>query len=346
MEIDAQKILLALQEVVKEYNFKPQEVFEVIKMWLKTAFRRDFLNKSKKINVEVVIAKEWKINFYKVLEIVDTEEEITNEDAQVLIEEGKTYKKDVEVGEKIFIDITPEKLAFTRIAAQAAAQTIKQQIKRIEKERFYTTFCEREWDILTWKIKFVSGDIVVIEVEETTVVLPLSGQIPNKAYREWEATKVLLKRIWKQWGDIALEITQTDIDFVKEIVVQNIPEIQAWVISLLKIVRIPWIKSKVLVKSNDETVDPVWTCIGHNWDRINKILGELDWERIDIVENNDNKEELIKKAFSPARIRKVEMDWDTAYVYADDDQKAILFWRKLSNLKLVAQLTGYKINIV
>jgi hypothetical protein len=42
------------------------------------------------------------------------------------------------------VDITPEKLEFSRIAAQAAAQTIKQQIKKIEKERFYRTFADSE----------------------------------------------------------------------------------------------------------------------------------------------------------------------------------------------------------
>jgi hypothetical protein len=35
-------------------------------------------------------------------------------------------------------------LEFSRIATQAAAQTIKQQIKNIEKERFYRTFVDSE----------------------------------------------------------------------------------------------------------------------------------------------------------------------------------------------------------
>jgi len=40
--------------------------------------------------------------------------------------------------------MTPKDLEFSRIAVQSAVQTIKQQIKKIEKERFYRTFADSE----------------------------------------------------------------------------------------------------------------------------------------------------------------------------------------------------------
>jgi hypothetical protein len=110
MKIDAKKILDAAELVVKEYNFNPTETLEIIKMGLKTAFRKDFLPKNKKIQIETVIDKTGTIKFYKVLEIVESEEEIENPFVQILVEEGKEYKKDVKVGEKIYEDITPENL--------------------------------------------------------------------------------------------------------------------------------------------------------------------------------------------------------------------------------------------
>jgi hypothetical protein len=42
------------------------------------------------------------------------------------------------------IDITPESLEFSRIAVQAAAQTIKQNLKKIERERFFEKFQDKQ----------------------------------------------------------------------------------------------------------------------------------------------------------------------------------------------------------
>jgi len=60
------------------------------------------------------------------------------------LDQAEVYSKGVKVGEKIYIDITPEDLELSRIAAQAAAQTIKQSLKGIEKERFYEKFQHKQ----------------------------------------------------------------------------------------------------------------------------------------------------------------------------------------------------------
>jgi hypothetical protein len=42
------------------------------------------------------------------------------------------------------IDVTPESMELSRIASQAAAQTIKQQLKNIERENFFEKFQNKE----------------------------------------------------------------------------------------------------------------------------------------------------------------------------------------------------------
>jgi hypothetical protein len=53
-------------------------------------------------------------------------EEIEDEDTQILLKDAKKERKDIEIGEQMLINITPENMELSRIAAQAAAQTIKQ----------------------------------------------------------------------------------------------------------------------------------------------------------------------------------------------------------------------------
>ena len=79
-------------------------------------------------------------------------------------------------------------------------------------------------------------------------------------------------------------------------------------------VRDPGSKAKVLVNTDDRTVDPVGACVGMRGVRIQSIINELQGEKIDIVVYSDNKEELIFNAVVPARAEKI--------ILYDDEKRA------------------------
>jgi len=347
MKIDPKKIIAALEDLVKEYNFTPEEVYNVVKMWIKTAFRRDYLNKNKKIDIDMVMDKNWNLKIYRVYNVIPDNEEIEEEEKQIHLSDAKKEKEDVEVGEDLLIDITPEKLEFSRIAAQAAAQTIKQQIKKIEKERFYRTFADSQWDILEGKVKYVQWELVVLEFGDNTVILPVEGQIKWKNYNVWDTIKVLLKEIRKQGSDIILEITETAPEYIEAVMKKYIPELEEWKIEIVKIARLAWIRSKVAVTTSDDRIDPVGVCIGEWGTRIAQILDELNWEKVDIVEYSDNLEQFVKNIFGPAKINKVEEDKQNniVYIYADESQKPLIFGKWAINVKLAAKLLWKKVII-
>lgn len=345
MKLDPKKIISALEEIVKEYNFTPEEIYNVIKMWIKTAFRRDYLNKNKRINIDMIMEKNWDIKIYRVYDVIGDDEKITDEEKQLHLSDAKKERKDVKVWEKLLIDITPKKLEFSRIAVQAAVQTIKQQMKKIEKERFYRTFSDSEWDILTWKVKYVNGEIVVLEFWENTAILPVEWQIKWRVYYVWEEIKVLLKSIKKQWWDIILEITQSAPEYVEALFRKYIPEIEEWLVKIVKTARIAWQKTKILVSTDDDRIDPVGVCIWEAGDRINSILDELDWEKVDVIEYVDDRKQLIHNIFAPAKISKIEENDDVINIYSDETQKPLLFWKKAVNVKLASSLLDKKVFI-
>jgi formiminotetrahydrofolate cyclodeaminase len=63
-------------------------------------------------------------------------------------------------------------MELSRIAAQAAAQTIKQNLKNIEREKFYEKFQDKEGELLKARVVRVHGDSVILDIDQTTVVLP------------------------------------------------------------------------------------------------------------------------------------------------------------------------------
>ena len=72
-----------------------------------------------------------------------------------------------------------------------------------------------------------------------------------------------------------------------------------------------------------------------------------DQEKIDIVTYDENPEQFIRNALSPADVVKVEVDETAkrAKVFVNEDQQSIAIGRGGQNVRLAARLTGYELDI-
>lgn len=341
MKLDWKSIQGAIMQLVDDYKFDPYQVLEIIKLWIKSGFKKDF-PEFKKSDIIVNIENDGKVSIYREVEVVKGIEE---PELQITLQDAKKIRKDVELWEKLLINVTPASLELSRIAAQAAAQTIKQNLKNIERERFYEKFQNKQWELLKAKVIRVHWDSVVLDIEWTAVVLLPDGQIPNRIYEPGEEIFVLLKQISKgQWG-IVLEINQSSTEYIEAILRKIVPEFEEWVVTIEKIVRIPWKKTKIIVVSNDEKIDPVGVMVWSKWDRINTVLSLLDGEKVDFIENSEDPIQMIKNCLKPAQINSIDIKDKRAIVVMDDSQKALAIGKWASNIKLACQLTGYQIEI-
>ena len=66
------------------------------------------------------------------------------------------------------------------------------------------------------------------------------------------------------------------------------PEISDGTISIDNVVRYPGIKTKLLVSTHDEEIDPAGSLIWQKWMRVKSVMEELAWEKIDIIVDNGN----------------------------------------------------------
>ena len=107
-------------------------------------------------------------------------------------------------------------------------------------------------------------------------------------------------------------------------------------------------RSKVAVWTAEENIDPIGSCIGQRGSRIQTIISELGGEKIDLIAYDEEPEKYIANALSPAKVRSVELHADekTANVAVSADQFSLAIGRGGQNVRLAAQLTGWKINVV
>jgi len=341
MKLDGKSIQTAIMALVDDYKFDPYQVLEIVKSGIKSWFKKDY-PQYKKSDIIVNIENDGTVTIYRELEV---SAEVEDDEIQITLADAKKIRKDVTMGEKLLIDVTPKSLELSRIAAQSAAQTIKQSLKGIERERFYEKFQNKQWELLKARVIRVHADSVILDVEWTAVVLQPDGQIPNRMYEPGEEIFVLLKQISKWQGGIILEITQSTTEYIEAILRKIVPELEEWTVAIEKIVRIPGKRTKIIVYSNEEKVDPVGVMVGSKWDRINTVLSLLDGEKIDFVEDTEDPIQLIKNCLKPAQINTVEIIENKALVTMDENQKALAIGKWASNVKLATQLTGYQIEI-
>jgi len=192
----------------------------------------------------------------------------------------------------------------------------------------------------------VIGESVVLDIDGTTVVLPPEGQIPNRIYHTGEEIIVFLKQISKGIGGINLDITQGGVEFIEALLKRIVPEYEEGRVMIEKIVRSAGKRTKILVFSEDEKIDPVGVFVGHHGDRINTILSLLNGEKIDIIEQIDDPHRLVTDSLKPARVTSVEIKNGKAYVQVPEDQKSLAIGKGAVNIRLATQLTGLRIELI
>ncbi len=344
MKLDGQSIQAAMLQLQEDYKFNPYQVLEIIKQGIKSGFKKDF-PEYKKSEIVVDIKGDGSISIYKQMEVKKAEE-IEDEEKEISLENARKIREDITEGEKLLTNITPESMELSRIASQAAAQTIKQNLKNIERERFFEKFQNKQGELLRAKVIRVHADSIILDIEGSAVVLTTAGQIPHRAYEVGEEVFVLLKKIAKDNGGITLDITQSSPDYIEAILRKIVPELDEGVIKIEKIARIAGRKSKILVSSTDENIDPIGVMVGHQGDRINTILSLLDGEKIDYIEYVEDEIQLLKACLKPAHINNIEIKDDKAFVHVEEGQKALAIGKGASNVKLAAQICGMNIEIV
>jgi len=135
---------------------------------------------------------------------------------------------------------------------------------------------------------------------------------------------------------------------VETIFAEEIPEISSGAVEIKGLARDAGHRSKVAVWTGDDSIDPIGACIGQRGSRITTIIEGLGGEKIDVIQFSEDAAEYIKHALSPAKVTAVSLGegGKEATVYVAGDQFSLAIGRGGQNVRLAAELTGWKLNVV
>ena len=252
-------------------------------------------------------------------------------------------EEDNPIGEEY--EVTPSD--FGRIAAQTARQVMTQRIREAERELKYEEYAGREGDIVTGMIQQTDARYTLLDLGRVEALLPQAEQVPYERPDSNTRLKAYIVEVRKTAKGPQIVVSRTHPGLVKRLFELEVPEIADGIVEIKACAREPGHRTKIAVASNDPNVDPVGACVGARGARVRQVVNELRGEKIDIVPFNEQLEEFVTKALSPARIKEVrpnEMTGDCD-VIVPDYQLSLAIGKEGQNARLASRLTGWGINI-
>ena len=143
-------------------------------------------------------------------------------------------------------------------------------------------------------------------------------------------------------------LSRTHPQFMANLFNQEVPEIYDGVIEIKAVARDPGSRAKIAVLSHDSSIDPVGPCIGMRGSRVQAVVGELQGEKIDIIQWSEDPATFIVNGLAPAEVAKVVLDEEKnkIEVVVPDDQLSLAIGRRGQNVRLASQLSGWDIDIL
>lgn len=337
----------ALDDIQREKGISKAYMLEKITQALLAAYRKD--NPACADNVVINMDDEKKrIDMYLRMEVV---ENIENPATQMLLESAYGYSKRAKLGS--FVEVPIETKKFGRIAAQAAKQVIIQGIREAERGIIFDEFTSKEQEILTGIVSRIEPRTGSVSIkinsnsEYTEAMLSPNEQIKGEKLVEGQMIKVYVVEVRKSTRGPQVLISRTHPGLVKRLFEIEVPEIFDGIVEIKSIAREAGSRTKIAVWSNDHDVDPIGACVGPKGGRVAGIVDELGGEKIDIIKYNEQPDEYIAAALSPAEVIAVSMldEGKSCRVIVPDTQLSLAIGKEGQNVRLAAKLTGYKIDI-
>lgn len=342
-----EKIIDIIDSIAYEKDLNPEDVQSALsEAIIKTA--KNSIGEEFEFAVEI----DKKLKTFKIfqnIEVIKDEDEraIENQNYVTISRAKDEFDDSLEIGDEVRYELTLENLG--RNAINQLYRELEFRIQRLIEQNIFQKYQSKVGKIVFGTVVRVdSKDNTYIEIGEIRATLPRKNRIKGESFRVGDVIKSILKsvRIDRVHG-MVIELSRTTPKLLEELLKLEVPEIKDGVIEIVKSARIPGVRAKVALKSNNPAkVDAVGSTVGVKGVRINAVSSVLNGESIDCIEYSDTEEIFISRALSPAIISSVKIEDDKAVVTISKDQKSKAIGREGINIRLAAMLTSYQIELI
>ena len=280
------------------------------------------------------------------MEVVESPEEVENDATQLEVAEAKKINPDAEDGDFLVTGLPP--IDFGRIAAQTAKQVIVQRVREAERSRQFEEYKDRTGEIVNGLVKRIEYGNVIVDLNRAEAMLRRDESIPREHFNTGDRVRAYIVDVREEARGPQIFLSRTHPQFMAKLFAQEVPEIYDGIIEIKAVARDSGSRAKIAVLSHDSSIDPVGPCIGMRGSRVQAVVGELQGEKIDIIQWSPDPASFIVNALAPAEVAKVVLDEEAnrIEVVVPDEQLSLAIGRRGQNVRLASQLSGWDIDIL
>ncbi|MBP9714403.1 MAG: transcription termination/antitermination protein NusA [Sterolibacterium sp.] len=339
----SRELLLLVDALSREKNVQREIVFSALEMALASATKKKVHDDA---DVRVEIDRETgDFEAYRRW-LVMPDELVENDESQIGLIDAREQIPDVAVDD--YIEETLEPVDFGRIGAQAAKQVIMQKIRDAEREQVLNDFLDRKEFLVTGTIKRMERGNAIVEAGRIEALLPRDQMIPRENLRPGDRVRAWLMKIDRTARGPQLILSRTAPEFIMKLFELEVPEIEDGLLEIKSAARDAGVRAKIAVKSNDQRIDPIGTCVGMRGSRVTAVTNELAGERVDIILWSAEPAQFVIGALAPAEVSSIMVDEEkhSMDVVISEDNLAVAIGRGGQNVRLASELTGWAINLM
>jgi N utilization substance protein A len=339
----SREILLLVDALAREKAVEKEIVFTALELALASATKKWFQEDIEaRISIDRVTGDYQSFRRWLVVEDDAVEDPVR----QISLSDAKKINADICLGD--YSEASLEPIEFGRIGAQAAKQVIFQKIRDAEREQTLNDFLEREDYLVTGTIKRMERGNAIIESGKIEAELPRDQMIPKENLRVGDRVRAYLYKVDRVSRGPQLKLSRISPEFLMKLFELEVPEIEEGLLEIKVAARDPGSRAKIAVKSNDQRIDPIGTCVGMRGSRVQAVISELGGERVDIVLWSEDPATFIINALAPAEISSIMVDEEkhSMDIVVDDDNLAQAIGRGGQNVRLASELTSWELNIM
>lgn len=317
--------------ISKEKGLTPQEVTSHLAYAMETSLRKNFPETAK---IKIVIdTPTGEIFGYRLFNLVDSIEDVeaemlTNEIENEIVIDGMAH-------EPFFVELNRQQINITK-------QVVLQRINSESRNNQFRQLLERGSNIFTGTVKVLKKDQIIADYQGLDIVLNKTHLIPRETYKVGDKiTFSIVEEKGVFYG------SRTAPQLLVELLKEEVRSLQDGSLEVVSCARIPGFRSRIIVKSNDSSINPVSTVVGSRGANINAVKTQLSGENITVIPHNVNVADMFVHAINPVQILGIVVDENLKKleVSVNNDDVATAIGKQGKNIASISELLGWEIDV-
>ncbi len=340
----SREVLLLVDALAREKNVDKEIVFGALESALASATKKRFSDEEADVRVSID-RQTGEYESFRRWQVMDDE---TFETPELHIKQSEAEKLVPGIQLEEFVEESLENIDFGRIGAQAAKQVIFQKIRDAEREQILADFMERNEHLVSGTIKRIERGNAIVEFGKIEALLPRDQMIPKENLRVGDRVRAYLLRVDRTVRGPQIILSRITTEFLKKLFELEVPEIEEGILDIVSAARDPGSRAKIAVRSHDQRLDPIGTCVGMRGSRVQAVTNELAGERVDIILWADDAATFVINALAPAEVTSIVVDEEkhSMDVVVEEENLAQAIGRGGQNVRLASELTNWEINLM